>query len=319
MLRHRKGREGIEVTDRWFVKFTMVVAMLALLGACEPEAKDGSSDGSKSNKTVSIGECVTSPDKDTALTASKDVDFKTQLKEQGKLTVGSDIAFPPFESVDPQTNKPVGFDIDLATEVAERLGLTPEFVNTGFDALFTQSLPQGQFDIAISAITVKKERQDSIDFTIPYFKADLSLAVKKDSDIDDIEKLKGQLIGAQAGTTGEDCAKVIKDKVGASDVRTFETALQAFDDLDAGRVAGVVNDHPATKEILSQRQGIKVAQVIDTKEVYAIAIGKQKPDLRIAINKALKEIFEDGTYADIYKKWFKVEPPFELPPADFPN
>ncbi|MEO7804946.1 MAG: transporter substrate-binding domain-containing protein [Actinomycetota bacterium] len=268
---------------------------------------------------VSIDECVTSPDQKVSPAAAKGVDFKTQLKTAGKLTFGSDIAFPPFESVNPSTNEAEGFDIDLGKEIAKRLGLEAEFINAGFDALFTQSLPQGQFDVAISAITVKAERQGSVDFTVPYFKADLSLAAATKDGLTNIEDLKGKLIGAQSGTTGEDCAKVIKDQVGATEVRSFETALQAFDDLGAGRVAGVINDLPSSKQILKERPALEIVQTIDTKEVYAIAIGKQKPDLRVAINKAMKEIFSDGTFANIYKKWFAVEPPFPLPPADFPN
>lgn len=297
------------------------IVLSIVVASCRPEPvpETEEKDDIEEVSTVSLGDCVTSPDSNTSPAAAKNVDFKTQLKETGKLTVGSDIAFPPFESVDPQSNEPVGFDVDLGKEIAKRLGLTAEFINTGFDALFTQSLPQGQFDVGMSAITVKAERQASIDFTVPYFKADLSLGVEEGSDVRKIEDLKGQLIGAQAGTTGEDCANVVKDRVGASEVRSFETALQAFDDLSAGRVAGVVNDLPSTNEILAQRTGLRLAQIIDTKEVYAIAIGKQKPDLRVAINNALKEMFDDGAYDEIYKKWFKADTPFPLPPADFPN
>lgn len=294
------------------------VVLLLLMAAC-PAEKKATTTGAEEATTVSLEECVTAPDRALKPASAKGVDYKTQLKEPGKLTVGSDISFPPFESVDPATNEPVGFDVDLGKEIAKRLGLTTEFINTSFDALFTQSLPQGQFDVGISSITVKAERQSSIDFTVPYFKADLSLAVENEGGIKEIEDLKGKLIGVQSGTTGEDCAKVIKDQVGATDVRGFETTLQAFDDLDAGRVAGVINDLPSSKEIVAKRKNLSIPQTIDTKEVYAIAIGKQKPDLRVAINGALKEMFDDGTFDDIYKEWFKVEPPFDLPPASFPN
>jgi ABC-type amino acid transport substrate-binding protein len=294
-----------------------ILALLLLLVACPAQQEQATRE--REVTTISLGECVTAPDEALQPAQPKGVDFKTQLKEQGKLTIGSDIAFPPFESVDPNTNQPVGFDVDVGKEIAERLGLDAEFINTGFDALFTQSLPQGQFDVGISAITVKTERQASIDFTLPYFKADLSLAVQDDSDVEKIEDLEGELIGAQSGTTGEDCSKVIKDRVGAEDIRGFETALLAFDDLSAGRVAGVINDLPSTEKVVDQRRNLVVAQIIETKEVYAIAIGKQKPDLRVAINGALQEMFDDGTFAKIYKEWFEVELPFDLPPAPFPK
>jgi ABC-type amino acid transport substrate-binding protein len=304
--------------NRRIAIFALVIAVALVGAACQP-AQQPTPGETPEVTTVSIGECVTAPDEAVPLTAAKGVDFKTQLKEQGKLTVGSDIAFPPFESVDPATNQPVGFDVDLGIEIAKRLGLQAEFVNTSFDALFTQSLPQGQFDVGISAITVKAERQGSIDFTVPYFKADLSLAAEKGSGISKIEDLEGGLIGAQAGTTGEDCSNVVKERVGASDVRSFDTALQAFDDLDAGRVAGVINDLPSSRKIVAERTNLAVVQIMETKEVYAIAVGKEKPDLRVAINKALTDMFNDGTFANIYKKWFEVDLPFPLPPADFPS
>lgn len=294
-------------------------ALTLVASGCAKKTEEPTPDTGKKTASISIGECVTAPDTNASPAAAKGVDFKTQLKTPGKLTFGSDIAFPPFESVNATTNQAEGFDIDLGKEIAKRLGLEAEFINAGFDALFTQSLPQGQFDAAISAITVKAERQGSVDFTVPYFKADLSLAADKKSGLKTIEDLKGKLIGAQSGTTGEDCSKVIKDQVGATEVRSFETALLAFDDLGAGRVAGVINDLPSSKQILKERSGLEIVQTIDTKEVYAIAIGKQKPDLRVAINQAMKEIFADGTFATIYEKWFDVEPPFPLPPADFPN
>ncbi|HVF11912.1 MAG TPA: transporter substrate-binding domain-containing protein, partial [Actinomycetota bacterium] len=147
-------------------------ALTLLASGCAKKTEVGDThDTDGKAASVSIGECVTAPDAKVSPAAAKGVDFKTQLKTPGKLTFGSDIAFPPFESVNATTNEAEGFDIDLGKEIAKRLGLEAEFINAGFDALFTQSLPQGQFDAAISAITVKAERQGSVDFTVPYFKA----------------------------------------------------------------------------------------------------------------------------------------------------
>lgn len=302
-------------------RLSAIAAVAALiLTACQQQEATDTTEDTFEPTTVSIGECVTAPDEQVEPAASKGENYQNQLKEPDELTIGSDIAFPPFESVDPDTNEPVGFDVDLGKAIAEGLGLEAVFINTGFDALFTQSLPQGQFDVGISAITVKPERQQSVDFTVPYFKADLSLAVRRDGDVREIEDLEGELIGAQAGTTGEDCSRVVLEQVGAADVRTFETALQAFDDLVAGRVAGVINDLPSSEVIVNERPELLISQIIETQEVYGIAIGKQKPDLRVAINEILLTLFEDGTYAEIYEEWFGVTPPpFDLPPADYPN
>lgn len=266
--------------------------------------------------TVSIDKCQTVPDTTLEPAAPKNVNYAAQLKVSGVLTIGSDITFPPFESIDEASGDPVGFDVDLGKEIAKRLQLEAKFVGADFGVLTSTALPAGQYDIGISAITIKPERQQGFDFTIPYFKADLSLTVKEGSTVQTIDDLKDQVIGAEQDTTGADCAGVIKTNVGAKEVKLFPDATPAFDDLLTDRVAGVVNDLPATQAILANRTGLVVSQIINTQEVYGIAIGKQKPDLRVAINGALQEMFDDDTYAQIYRTWFNDDVPFELPPAD---
>lgn len=267
---------------------------------------------------ISIGDCVT--DQGTrAPTPTKGVDFKTQLKQPGVLNVGSDNNFPPFEEIKPGASGPSGFDVDLYREVAKRLGLTAKSTTTSFDALFTQSLPRGQFDIGVSAITIKESRKKTVDFTVPYFRADLSLAVNgtRTPNIKSIDDLGGLTIGAQTGTTGEDCAKAIVKVGKAKEVKSYSDTGPAFDDLVAGGIAAIVNDRPASERFIAKRPSLKVVQVIETKEQYGFAIGKQKPDLREAINQKLLEIMRDGTYATMYRTWFdKTEPPFVVPIAN---
>lgn len=290
-----------------------VVAML--LTACaedEPTVQPGAT--TTPIPTVTINDCVTNAGSQ-APAAPKGVDFKTQLKEPGVLNVGSDNAYPPFENIEAGKTEPVGFDVDLYKEIARRLGLTAKSTTTSFDGLFTQSIPRGQFDVGISAITIKDERKQSVDFTDPYFEANLSLAVNvsKTPNIKTIDDLAGQTLGVQTGTTGADCADAIVAQGKAKEVKKFDTAVQAFDDLVAGGVAAVVNDRPASEGIIAQRSALKVVQVLETNEKYGIAISRDKPDLRVAINGALKEMMQDGTYARIYKTWFGTEPPFEVP------
>ncbi|HVL90132.1 MAG TPA: transporter substrate-binding domain-containing protein [Actinomycetota bacterium] len=297
----------------------IIVAVLALAltaSACgtTEQQRTPQNDEPQAIPTVELGECQTAQGTQQP-TAPKGVDFKTQLKEPGKLHVGSDNAFPPFEEIKAGASEPEGFDVDLYKEIAKRLGLSAVSTTTEFDGLFTQSIPTGQFDVGISAITIKEERKQTVDFTIPYFEADLSLAVNtaRTPGIKSIEDLAGTTLGAQKGTTGEDCANFLVQEGKAKEVRAYNDAQAAFADLVAGRVAAIVNDRPASEGFIAKNQDLKVVQVIKTDEQYGFAISKQKPDLRVKINETLEEIMKDGTYATIYEKWFGTPPPFEVP------
>jgi ABC-type amino acid transport substrate-binding protein len=290
------------------------IALAMLLAACASSGGSGGN-GDVDIPTVQIGACVTEQG-DQQPTAPKGVDWSTQLKEQGVLNVGSDNAYPPFEEIKPGADEPVGFDVDLYTEVAKRLDLEPKSTTTDFDGLFTQSVPDGTFDVGVSAITIKESRKQTVDFTIPYFVADLSLAinVEETPDIEGIDDLEGLTIGAQQGTTGEDCAKFLVEEGKAADVKSYGDASLAFQDLEAGRIAAIVNDRPASQGFIEKNADVlKVAQVIETSEQYGFAISKDKPDLREKINEVLMQIMTDGTYAAIYQKWFGTLPPFEVP------
>jgi ABC-type amino acid transport substrate-binding protein len=267
--------------------------------------------------TATIADCVTEAGSQAPATP-KGVDFKTQLKEQGVLNVGSDNDFPPFESIQPGQKDPEGFDVDIYKEVAKRLGVTAKSTTTSFDGLFTQSIPRGQFDVGVSAITIKESRKKTVDFTVPYFQANLSLAVnvQKTPTVKTIDDLAGQTIGVQTGTTGADCAKALVTQGKAKDVKEYDNTGPAFDDLVAGRIGAIVNDQPASEGFIEQnRPTIDVVQVLETNEKYGFAVAKTKPDLRKAISDALVAMMNDGEYARIYKVWFKTDVPFTVPIA----
>ena len=285
----------------------VLLACIALFAtACGSEASDLTSSAAPAPGETTIDKCViaqgTTPE---AKATGKD--FKTLKK--GVLSVGSDTAFPPFESI--EGGKAVGFDVDLVSEVAKRLGnLEVDYQTAAFDTIFT-ALAAGKWDIVASAVTIKAERKQTVDFTDPYFIADLSISVTDENanEITGVDDLEGKVVGTQAATTSEDCSKALQEDGKLSDVRTYDTAPDAFTDLAAGRVDAVIIDYPTAKQILENRTGSRVVQVVKTQEEYALAVSKKNPDLREAINDALAEIKDDGTYAELFRKWFKTEPP----------
>jgi polar amino acid transport system substrate-binding protein len=296
----------------------VALALGLVTAACASDDKPGTSASPSATASalpvVDIAQCQTAQGAQ-APAAAKGVDYTTQLVKAGELSIGSDNAYPPFEEIKPGASTPEGFDVDLYTEVAKRLNLTAKSTTTDFDGLFTQSIPNGKFDLGVSAITIKEGRKKTVDFTIPYFQADLSLAVnvEKTPNIKTIDDLSGLTIGAQKGTTGEDCAKFLVTEGKAKDVRSYGDSQAAFQDLVAGRVAAIVNDRPASQGFVEKNAALAVVQVISTKEQYGFAISKDKPDLRQKIDETLTAMMQDGTYATIYEKWFGTKPPFALP------
>ena len=119
----------------------------------------------------------------------------------GTLTVGSDIPYPPFEQGKPGSY--TGYDIELMEAIAGKLGRTAEFQDTSFDTIF-RDLAQGRFEAVASATTITDDREETVDFTNPYYFSEQAILVKEGSEIDSVEKLSGTTVGVQQGTTGEE-------------------------------------------------------------------------------------------------------------------
>jgi ABC-type amino acid transport substrate-binding protein len=229
--------------------------------------------------------------------------------QEGVLQVGSCLDYPPFESV--EGGDEVGFDVDLTEEIASRLGLTVEWVRADFDTIFT-AVAGGQFDMVAAASTITEERQQTVDFSDPYYNSRQALVVAEGSEIETEADIgEGHVIGVQRGTTGQAYAVENLESKGAK-IKTFTNAPDAFRDLEAGGVDAVVNDEPSSAEIIKEFPGqLLIKAAIDTGERYGFAFSKDNPELTEAVNGALAEIIADGTYETIFTQYF---PGVEVPP-----
>ncbi len=226
-----------------------------------------------------------------------------------EIMVASNIAYPPFEFK--RNDRPVGFDIDLMNEIADRVGFEVEYENVRFDEL-VRGVHFGFYDAAISAMTITEGRDQQVDFSDPYLNADQSLLVTRDSDVETVDDLSEGIVGVQLGTAGQIAAQELIDAGRVREGRTYRTIEEAFAALRAGRVDGVVYDLSAAHRQVEKSQGtLKVVETIPTGEQYGIAFPEDS-ELVEPVNEALAEIKEEGTYEEIYEKWIGM-PPEEIP------
>ncbi|MFM7326409.1 MAG: ABC transporter permease subunit [Nodosilinea sp.] len=220
--------------------------------------------------------------------------------------VGTEPTFPPFEMKNEATGALEGFDIDLMQALGDAAGQQVKFISLPFDGLIP-ALQAKTLDMVISGMTITPERGQTVDFSSPYFKAGLAIAVREgNNQIKSLEDLKGKRIAVQIGTTGAEQA----NQVEGATVSTFDGAPLALQELLNGRVDAVVNDLPVTLFAINEAKlkGIKVVGELVTEEYYGIALPKGSQDLA-SLNTALQELIQNGTYGQIYRKWFTADPP----------
>lgn len=221
------------------------------------------------------------------------------------LILGMEPTFPPFEFT--ENDKYVGFDIDLANAIGEKIGSKIEIKSLGFDALIP-ALRSGQIDIIASGMNATPERQKQVSFTDPYINDGFSVVVRKDNNsINGFDDLNGRTVGAQVGTQSVDLAT----QKGAT-VKQYDANSQGWMELQSGTCDAVVIDTAVAQYYLKQGgdKDLKiVGEPIKAEYGLAMAVSKDKPELLDKINKAMKDLKADGTYAKLYEKWFGVQPP----------
>jgi polar amino acid transport system substrate-binding protein len=231
--------------------------------------------------------------------------LETILKK-GELWVGFDSGYMPFEMTN-QKGRYVGFDIDMAKEMAKAMGVKFVPVNTAWDDMIP-SLTTGKFDIIISGITVTQERNLKISFADPYIIVGQTILIdkkheKKIKSYKDLNDPK-YIVTSQSGTTGEQAAKNLIPKC---TYKSFKTEKEAVLEVINGNADAFVYDLPFCVVVMVM-QGKDKLTFLDkpfTYEPLAWAIRKGDPDFLNWLNNFFRQIKEDGRYDRIYNKWIK--------------
>ncbi|MFF5721599.1 ABC transporter substrate-binding protein [Streptomyces buecherae] len=243
------------------------------------------------------------------------------VQNAGVIKVGSDIAFPPVEFK--KSGRTVGIDPDLADALGKELGVRFQFANGTFDTLLT-GLRSKRYDIAMSAMTDTKERQEGIDPEkgkkvsegvdfVDYFQAGVSIYTRKGKtqSIGSWDDLCGKKIVVQRGTVSHDLAK---DQVKACEekgrgkiaIEAFDNDVQAQTRLRAGGADAAASDFPVAAYAVQTSGGGDDFEIVGEQveaAPYGVAISKDNTQLRDALKAAFDEIIKNGAYEKVLKKW----------------
>jgi glutamine transport system substrate-binding protein len=268
--------------------FIFIAALMLILGGCGTSqvAKDEQSGG-----TGSGGE------------------------EKKKLKVVTDAAYAPFEYQD--KGKIVGFDVDFMNAVAKEAGYEVEIVNVGWDPLFVE-IEKEIADIGMSSITINDDRKQTYDFSLPYFLSTNKILVPEDSAIQSAEDLVGKVVAVQKGTTGQEAVEAILGK-NHKDIKKFEDNNLAILELINGGADAVVADNGVIESYAKNNPDKKLVVRGDSDtfaaEYYGLLFPKGS-ELKAEFDAAIKTVFENGTYEEIYKEWFGQAPDLETIKAE---
>ena len=232
-----------------------------------------------------------------------------KVLEKGKFVLGLDDSFPPMGYRD-EDGEIVGFDIDTAKEVCNRLGV--ELVCQPIDwAAKEQELQTGNIECIWNGFTITKERLAAMTFSDPYVNNAQVAVVRIDSGYETLSDLKGKTIGVQAGSSAEDAIDDTEGfKESIKEVVEFKDNLTALMDLEIGGVDAVIMDLLVANDNIARSGKGGIFKILDeglSNEEYGIGFRKGDVALRDAVQNALNEMAADGTLAEIAVKWFGAD------------
>lgn len=246
-------------------------------------------------------------------------DLLAKICESGTIRVSTDPKYPPQSSLNVQTNEFEGFDIDVAKEIAKRLGVEIQWETPAFD-LITAGTWNDRWDMSVGSVTVTRERMQALDFTPAYYYTPASVAVQADNnDITSAEQLSGKTIGSCTSCSYESYLEgtldipgytfdfVIKDPV----VKGYDTDLTAIQDLETGRLDAAMSATPTLQNAIDKGTAIKLVGDPLFFEPLSVAFDKESEadptSIVSEVSNIIDEMHKDGTLTELSMKWYKGE------------
>ncbi|MBU1003493.1 MAG: ABC transporter substrate-binding protein [Proteobacteria bacterium] len=248
--------------------FVMLVAVVALISGCDDSVKDSFS----------------------------------RVKDAGEISFAMSGGYPPFNFYNSE-NQLVGFDVDVAREVAKRLGVELKPVTTEWSGII-EGLRSGVYDGILGSMAVTEERLKVVNFSTPYYYSGAQVMVKAGSALASPEELKGKIIGVVTGTTFADDAS----QLGAGDIKLYKDDTQTLMELNSGVVDGVITDRVVGVNAMNAgKYDIAMLGSPLRNEDIAVAFKKGDEPLLEKVNAVLAVMHEDGTLSRLSQKWLKAD------------
>ena len=217
-----------------------------------------------------------------------------------KLIVGTDPTYPPFEFM--EEDKIVGFDIDIAAEIADSLGKKIDIATITWD--FTFEIPDDpKVDMIISAIPILEEKEDLVDFSNPYYVLEYMFISLNETQI----KLKEDLQGKKIGILDVEKDDLSKDYLVDYKIKAFDDIFVMFKELSNKEIEGILLSLPIGVEVMKESEGkYTILDIVESEKEYGIVFRKEHI-LKQEVDRILEEIVESGIYDIIYNTWFEYD------------
>jgi len=243
--------------------------------------------------------------KETQPAADSKTEAAVQTVQAGKLIMGTNAAFPPYEFISDEDGKTiVGIDAEIAALVAEELGLELVIEDMEFSSIIS-AVQAGKIDIGLAGMTVTEERLKNVNFSSTYAKGvQVVIVPETDSKVASLDDLASAKIGVQESTTGH---IYCEGDFGAENVVAYVTGVLAVQALLNGDVDCVVIDNEPAKAFVEANEGLKILETEYAVEDYAAAISKDNEDLLAKFNAVLDAKIADGSVQKIVDKYISAK------------
>ncbi|MDR6550384.1 transporter substrate-binding domain-containing protein [Paenibacillus qinlingensis] len=291
----------MSVTVKKIIKgISFICVITAVVVGCSSKSGDG---------TQATASATASATPKSTTNAATSEDLLASIKKSGKIKIGLMGTYAPYNFLNDK-HEVDGFDADVAKEVAKRIGVQADFITGEFSGLI-EGLQTSKYDALVTQVTITDDRKKTMDFSTPYIKNSVSVIVKNDNtSVKGIEDFKGKKIGVGLGTNDETYLRnEVLPKVGTFNIVTYNDVITSLTDLNAGRIDATINNVFAIQPLVEKNHfQIKTVGASVKDDFAGIAIRKNNAELLSALNNALTEMKSDGTFKQIFQKWFKVDP-----------